>query len=436
MEKTKINSDKSYFNLESTCSNLNCRDTSFLNASKKELDRILEKGISKKDIVIARESIRIAIIAVTEKGKNTAKKIALELENVDVFFQKRGIKELTGELFNKYECIIFVSACGIAVRCISPFLKSKFEDPAVLVVDDNGNNVISLLSGHIGGANEITLKIADILNANPVITTSTDTNKKGALDVIVSKIGGYVENLRESAKLVNSYLVDDKRVGIYFDSDYESEKDSLNLSGFELIDEKTEIDEIAKLDALVSVTDKLRCWVDEVIDKMYEYVDKIDENIDKLDKHNVDNLDKYNKSDKHNLEKANLSYIKLVPRRIALGMGCRKNTETEKMIEEFSTFSALNNIHPAAIVKTGSLIIKKDEKCMIDLSKVLCAEFNLFDIDEICTCDYMFDKSEFVKKNTGVYSVAQPSAYLLSGNVISDKYKNNGTTFAFGRMKG
>ena len=375
---------------------------------KNEVDRILENGISKKDIVIAKKNIRIAIIAVTEKGKNTAEKIALELENVDVFFQKRGIKELTGELFNKYECIIFVSACGIAVRCISPFLKSKFEDPAVLVVDDNGNNVISLLSGHIGGANEITLKISDVINANPVITTSTDTNKKGALDVIVSKIGGYVENLRESAKLVNSYLVDDKRVGIYFDSDYESEKDSLNLSGFELIDEKTEIDEIAKLDALVSVTDKLRCWVDGII---------------------------YNIK-KDNEEKEDLIYIKLVPRRIALGMGCRKNTETEKMIEEFSMFSALNNIHPAAIVKTGSLIIKKDEKCMIDLSKALCAEFNLFDVDEICTCDYMFDKSEFVKKNTGVYSVAQPSAYLLSGNVISDKYKNNGTTFAFGRMKG
>ncbi len=375
---------------------------------KNEVDRILENGISKKDIVIAKKNIRIAIIAVTEKGKNTAEKIASELENVDVFFKKRGIKELTGELFNKYECIIFVSACGIAVRCISPFLKSKFEDPAVLVVDDNGNNVISLLSGHIGGANEITLKIADVLNANPVITTSTDTNKKGALDVIVSKIGGYVENLREFAKLVNSYLVDDKRVGIYFDSDYESEKDSLNLSGFELIDEKTEIDAIAKLDALVSVTDKLRYWIDEIVDNIK----------------------------KDNEEKEDLIYIKLVPRRIALGMGCRKNTETEKMIEEFSTFSALKNIHPAAIVKTGSLIIKKDEKCMIDLSKALCAEFNLFDVDEICTCDYMFDKSEFVKKNTGVYSVAQPSAYLLSGNVISDKYKNNGTTFAFGRMKG
>lgn len=375
---------------------------------KNEVDRILENGISKKDIVIAKKNIRIAIIAVTENGKNTAEKIASELENVEVFFQKRGIKDLTGELFDKYECIIFISACGIAVRCISPFLKSKFEDPAVLVVDDNGNNVISLLSGHIGGANEITLKIADVLEANPVITTSTDTNKKGALDVIVSKIGGYVENLRESAKLVNSYLVDDKRVGIYFDSDYESEKDSLNLSGFELIDEKTEIDAIEKLDALVSVTDKLRCWVDEIV---------------------------YNIK-KNNEEKEDLIYIKLVPRRIALGMGCRKNTETEKMIEEFSMFSALNNIHPAAIVKTGSLIIKKDEKCMIDLSKALCAEFNLFDVDEICTCDYMFDKSEFVKKNTGVYSVAQPSAYLLSGNVISDKYKNNGTTFAFGRMKG
>ena len=89
---------------------------------KNEVDRILENGISKKDIVIAKKNIRIAIIAVTEQGKNTAEKKALELENVDVFFQKRGIKELTGELFNKYECIIFVSACGIAVRCISPFL--------------------------------------------------------------------------------------------------------------------------------------------------------------------------------------------------------------------------------------------------------------------------------------------------------------------------
>ncbi len=181
--------------------------------SKNEVDRILENGISKKDIVIAKKNIRIAIIAITEKGKNTAEKIASAL------------------------------------------------------------------------------KIADVLNANPVITTSTDTNKKGALDVIVSKISGYVENLRESAKLVNSYLVDDKRVGIYFDSDYEIEKDSLNLSGFELIDEKTEIDAISKLDALVSVTDKLRCWVDEII---------------------------YNIK-KDNEEKEDLIYIKLVPRRIALG---------------------------------------------------------------------------------------------------------------------
>ena len=69
--------------------------------------------------------------------------------------------------------------------------------------------------------------------------------------------------------------------------------------------------------------------------------------------------------------------------------------------------------------------------------KISKTDFKLFTVDEISTCDFLFEKSEFVKKNTGVYSVAQPTAYLLSdGNVISEKYKKNKTTFAFGRMKG
>lgn len=375
---------------------------------EKKIKKILEKGILKKDIVIPREDIKVAVIAITEKGKNTAKDIEKGLlknnyiKIVDIFSKNKGIKEFIGDIFEKYDCIIFVSACGIAVRCIAPFLKNKFEDPAILVVDDNGNNVISLLSGHIGGANEISLKIANILNANPVITTSTDTNKKGALDLIAYKMGGYIEDFRNSVKFVNLCLVNDKKVGIYFDEIYEKEIKYLDLNGFEIILDKDEYlkkEDIEKLEVIVSVTDK------------------IETNMDKFIKNN----------------NINILNIRLIPRRVVLGMGCRKNTETNLMIEEFEKFSAINNIHPAAIFKTGSFIIKKDELCMKELSKILCSDFEVFSVEEISKCDYLFEKSEFVKEKIGVYSVAQPSAYLLSKNVITEKYKSNGITFAFGR---
>lgn len=366
---------------------------------KEKIRKIIKDEINRKDILKIKENIKIAVIAITENGQKTAKKIK-RAKDVDLFFQRKEIKELTGNLFEKYDCIIFVSACGIAVRCIAPYLKNKFEDPAILVIDDNGNNIISLLSGHIGGANEIAEEIADILGANPIITTSTDTNKKGALDLIASKMDGYIKDFRESSKYINSCLVNNKKVGIYFDENYIDEIEKLNLSGFELIEENS-IEKIDDFEAIVTVTDKIESSIEKTI------------------------------------KENNINHIKLIPRRIVLGMGCRKDTKIENMLDEFCNFSCINNIHPASIVKTGSLIIKKDEVCMKELSKLLCAEFNLFSIEEISTCDFLFEKSEFVKRNTGVYSVAQPSAYLLSnGNVISKKYKKNKTTFAFGRMKG
>ena len=79
-------------------------------------------------------------------------------------------------------------ATGIVVRAIAPLIISKFSDPAILVMDEKGNNIISLLSGHMGGANEMTLYISDLINSNPVITTATDVNKKSSLDMIAKKL--------------------------------------------------------------------------------------------------------------------------------------------------------------------------------------------------------------------------------------------------------
>mgnify|MGYP000396976524 CR=1 FL=1 len=90
-------------------------------------------------------------------------------------------------MFQKMDAILFVGACGIAVRSIAPYVKSKKTDPAVLCMDEQGKFVISLLSGHIGGANELTEEVAAVTGAVPVITTATDVNHKFAVDVICCK---------------------------------------------------------------------------------------------------------------------------------------------------------------------------------------------------------------------------------------------------------
>lgn len=94
----------------------------------------------------------------------------------------------TERMFQEMDAILFIGACGIAVRSIAPYVKSKKTDPAVLCMDEQGKFVISLLSGHIGGANELTEEVAAVTGAVPVITTATDVNHKFAVDVFAVKI--------------------------------------------------------------------------------------------------------------------------------------------------------------------------------------------------------------------------------------------------------
>lgn len=94
-----------------------------------------------------------------------------------------------GRQFEEADALIFIGACGIAVRSIAPYIVSKKQDPAVLVLDECGKFVISLLSGHLGGANELTQTVAEILGAQPVVTTATDLHKRFAVDVFAKKSG-------------------------------------------------------------------------------------------------------------------------------------------------------------------------------------------------------------------------------------------------------
>ncbi len=89
-----------------------------------------------------------------------------------------------GKYWNKYDAFIFIGAMGICVRTIAPFIEDKHTDPAVICVDGMGNHVISVLSGHVGGANDLTRRVAAILGADPVITTLSDNAGQWALDTL------------------------------------------------------------------------------------------------------------------------------------------------------------------------------------------------------------------------------------------------------------
>ena len=131
----------------------------------------------------------VSIISVTENGRLLSKKLSdclSEKHNIMRYaFHKNcdenavpfsDINSLTADIFSKSEALVFVCACGIAVRSIVPFVRSKATDPAVLVIDDNGKFVIPILSGHLGGANAFAKEVAEKIGAVPVITTATDLN--------------------------------------------------------------------------------------------------------------------------------------------------------------------------------------------------------------------------------------------------------------------
>jgi len=152
--------------------------------------------------------LRTAIISLTANGARIAEKIANKVGG-QTFAKGRNfnkLNDLVAEIFGKFDGLIFVCAAGIVVRMIAPHIVSKLSDPAILVVDERGQNVISLLSGHVGRANELTAEIAKAIDANPVITTATDVAGKFSVDAVASKLG-LVPEPKEAIKIINAAIL-------------------------------------------------------------------------------------------------------------------------------------------------------------------------------------------------------------------------------------
>lgn len=321
----------------------------------------------------------IGIISVTKKGDVLANKLKDNF-NCEIFLKSKedlDVKSVVSNYFEKFDGIIFISSTGIAIRMIANLLKGKAKDPAVVVVDLNNNFTISLLSGHLGGANELTLKVSNILKNTPVITTATDGMNIKAPDIIAKENGFIIDNFKV-CKNIASLLVNNEEVFI---------KDEKNI----IKNEKGYIDSENVNSNTILITNKNK---------------------------------NYNKE----------NVLKLIRRDVVLGIGCRKDTNPKKL-EEFVLNTLNDNGYDyRAVCKIGSVDIKKDEKAIKELSIKLNCDFVTFNRDDINSvkCDY--EKSDFVFKTLGVYGVCEPVIYLMNGYCTVKKIKFNGMTLAIGEV--
>lgn len=170
---------------------------------------------------------KIAVLAITKNGVSIGLRLkeffpAWEIfapskfsnGNKEIVWYSESTSEKIVELFKNNNALICLFSLGAVIRLIAPYLKDKKTDPAVIVIDDKTSFVISVLSGHLGGANELTQIIAQKLDAIPVITTAADVNKTIAVDLVGREFGWKIDDDSTVTK-ISAYMVNEENIGIY-----------------------------------------------------------------------------------------------------------------------------------------------------------------------------------------------------------------------------
>lgn len=324
--------------------------------------------------------MRIGLLYFTQKGGLVAEKLT-PLKGIDfVVFDKevKTAKEFVRECFC-LDGIIFIGAVGIAVRLIAPHIKSKELDPAVVVVDELAQYVIPILSGHIGGANELASKAAEQLCAIPIVTTATDLNGVFAVDVWSRKSNCAILDIG-TIKYVSAALLRGDEVGFVSDFEVLGELPKGISAGLN-----------AKIGILFSIHPKKQPFS---------------------------------------------TTLQVIPKIITLGVGCKKNTDPKGFENYMLATLKEQDISIKAIKQVVSIDLKKEEACI----KLFCEKYQLafhtFCARELSEVAGDFTPSEFVKRTTGVDNVCERSAVLGSGGkLLLKKQSKDGITVAIAGEK-
>lgn len=360
-----------------------------------ELSRLYDSGFStgfRK--ASTKETVRVSLISFSDRGSDVAKNIgellrkAVRRENnsegfeeekivpeiTDIYRCEEGrLNEWTAKHFREDDVLIFIGACGIATRAIAPYINHKSVDPAVLVVDELAQNVIPLLSGHIGGANRLSEVIAKELGAGAVLTTATDLHGAFAVDTWALEHHMTIQN-PEYIKKVSAKV----------------------LRGEEII-----IDTPIRAEHLPKQV--------------------------KVGANHPDVVISYK-----NVEAQKLI---LIPKAISVGIGCKKDTPAEEIEKLWNKILGLHNINPRAIKQICSIDLKAKEPGLLRFAERKNLPLRTFSAEELNALTGDYASSEFVKSVAGVDCVCERSAVLGAGEtsdacLIVRKIAENGVTIA------
>lgn len=308
---------------------------------------------------------QMAIVCFTLQGKQLAEKISEKLSepfledywNTEIVYKPKPFREWMKEHFQSLDALMFIGAMGIIVRDMAPYLKDKLTDPAVVVLDEKGQFVISVLSGHLGGANALTRDLAGLLDAIPVVTTSSDVNGKIAIDVFAQKNHLVIASMKQ-AKLCASNIVEGKPVSFSCDGDIRGE----------IPQEISAAEEDA--DFHVTVT---------------PFIQPLAKNV-----------------------------LHLLPKAFVIGIGCKKDTPEEVIEARIREELEKKKIDLRSIEGIASIDLKRKEAGLLDFAETKKIPLHFYSSEELALLEGNFTSSDFVAQITGVENVCERAGFLLA----------------------
>lgn len=317
--------------------------------------------------------MKCAYLAFTAKGLVLAQHLARICPGTVTRCGADGVSlaSWTAKQFSNADALVFVGAVGIAVRAIAPHCRGKAVDPAVVVLDEQGRFAVSLLSGHLGGANDLTRQLAAACHAVPVITTATDGRGIFAVDEwAVHQHCAVAEP--ERIKYISGTLLAGKRVHYFSDWQIEGEPPA----GLE------PAATAAQADFVLTLTPEGKA-------------------------------------------------LHIVPRIAVLGIGCKRGISECRLQEAFSAFCAANALAPQSVAAAASIDLKKDEQGLLDFAKNHGWTTEFYPAETLRAVQGHFTASQFVKDVTGVDNVCERAAVKAAGGkLFVPKWAYNGVTFA------
>lgn len=372
--------------------------------------------------------MKLAIISFTENGIKLSQTVAKRLsgrkvtiytkcsrytaEDLKVQRVKESLQVWTAQRMAEGDALLFIGACGIAVRAIAPNLTDKLHDVPALVMDEEGRYVIPILSGHVGGANELARELSDLIDARPVITTATDVQKKFAVDLFAKRNHLEIMNKDGIAKVSTKALAGEQLTIAVRAQNIEC----YHPKFCEVCEEDfTEAENPLLREASMHKHDWKVCGVEPPL-RLVPYVE--DQPVDVVVSEMPDNKN---------------ALIWLRPRRYVVGMGCRKNKDPEELLDFYMKTLEKAMVEPGEVYALASIDKKKDEPGLLAISERMRIPFFTYTAEELNRVGACVHSSEFVKAQVGVDNVCERAALAgcgANGTLIYEKQAFDGMTIA------